>query len=102
MPASSATVPTFIVFDADVLIKLAQHPGNLEAIKTITKAVQDNTYHLVVPEPVLSAFNREKQPAAERYWKIQRDTIKKLRQLRQAFPFADDISAFADVEQRSG
>jgi hypothetical protein len=96
MPASSSSAPTSIIFDADVLIKLAQHPGNLAAIEAITKAVQENTYRLVVPEPVLSAFNREKQSAAERYWKVQRDTIKKLRQLRQAFSFADEISAFAD------
>ena len=62
----------------------------------ITNAVQDNTYRLVVPEPVLNAFNREKQNAAESYWKTQRETIKKLRQLRQAFSFAEEISTFAD------
>jgi hypothetical protein len=96
MAVSSPSATTSIIFDADVLIKLAQHPGNLAAIGAITNAVQDNTYRLVVPEPVLNAFNREKQNAAEAYWKTQRETIKKLRQLRQAFSFAEEISTFAD------
>jgi hypothetical protein len=95
MGSSNATA-TFIIFDADVLIKLAQHPANVKAIEAITRAVENGVYNLVVPEPVLAAFNREKERAAEAYWNAHRTTIKNLRYLGQALPNASEVAAFAD------
>src|SRR2546422_2187907 len=93
MTNSRAPSPTFLIFDADVLIKLAQHPANIEAIRAVTKAVERGSYCLVVPEPVLNAFDREKQKAADSYWNTQRASIKNL---RQAFSISSEITAFAD------
>src|SRR5450759_734037 len=96
MTNSDAPSPTFLILDADVLIKLAQHPANIEAIRGVTKAVERGEYRLVVPQPVLNAFNREKQNAADSYWNTQRTSIKRLRQLRGAFSISSEIAAFAD------
>src|ERR1019366_4499375 len=96
MTNSDAPSPTFLMLDADVLIKLAQHPANIEAIRAIARAVDRGLYRLVVPEPVLNAFNREKQNAADSYWNTQRTSIKKLRQLHEAFSISSEIIAFAD------
>jgi hypothetical protein len=53
MPPVSTDVPvpnsTSLVADADVLIKLAQHPTNLAAIDAISRAVDRGTYTLIVP-----------------------------------------------------
>ena len=100
MPRVSIDVPvpnsTALVADADVLIKLAQHPANLAAIDAISRAVDRGTYTLIVPAPVLNAFNREKVKAAERYWNTQRGTIRNLRQLRDVFSQPEEIRALAD------
>jgi hypothetical protein len=87
---------TSLVADADVLIKLAQHPANLAAISAISNAVDRGTYTLIVPEPVLNAFNREKVRAAENFWNTQRGTIRNLRLLRDVFSQPEEISALAD------
>jgi hypothetical protein len=95
--SSKLTGPTFFIFDADVLLKLAQHPANIEAIRAIAKKVATGTNRVVVPDPVLNAFNREKHHAAETFWKAQRSNIKGLRQLSLTLPLAaKDITPFAD------
>ena len=92
---------TSLVADADVLIKLAQHPANLAAIGAISKAVDRGTYTLIVPEPVLNAFNREKVRAAESFWNTQRGTIRNLRLLRDVFSQHRQPSAFRSrIERR--
>lgn len=86
----------FLVFDADVLIKLGQHPGNMEAIAAIRTAVDSGKFRLVVPEAVQNAFNREKQKAADSYWNTQRAYVKNFRQLRHVLPISGEITTFAD------
>jgi hypothetical protein len=63
-----AKVISTLIFDADVLITLGQHPSNLEAIKAIDNAVDRGRFELLVPEVVQNAFQPEKDAAAERYW----------------------------------
>lgn len=54
---------TGVLFDSDVLLKLGQHPANKDTIGAIKKAARSGNYALIVPEPVMSAFNQERAPA---------------------------------------
>jgi hypothetical protein len=73
--------PTGLLFDSDVLLKLGQHPANMDAIAAISKAVKNGEYSLIVPEPVNNAFMREATTAPERYWKSRRTSLQHMKSL---------------------
>lgn len=80
-----------LIFDADVLIVLGQHPGNLDAITAISEAVDGGTFELLVPEVVQNAFQREKDTAAKRFWSGLRSHVKGLQEIRDVLPDIDKL-----------
>jgi hypothetical protein len=87
-----------LIFDADVLITLAQHPENLAAITAIQKAIEtkDPWRELVVPQSVKEAYEREKEEAAHAYWATHRAAIRALRVLGDAVSDRERTKAIAD------
>jgi len=93
--------PTALLFDSDVLLKLGQHPANMEAIDAITKAVKSGGYTLIVPEPVSNAFKREATAAPERYWKSRRTSLQHMKSLADLSLDATDFQKhLAALESR--
>ncbi len=83
-----------LILDADVSLKLAEHPANLDAIQSITHLVQTGKFELVVPDVVAEAFKREKDEVPKRYWKTQRNYLRNARALEEA---ASDSGKFKSM-----
>ena len=93
--------PTGLLFDSDVLLKLAQHPANMNAIAAVAKAVKDCEYSLIVPEPVHNAFIREATAAPERYWKSRRTSLQHMKSLADLSPDPTDFQKHLDALESS-
>src|SRR5260370_26139150 len=63
VPSMAARV---LVLDADVLLKLALNPANVEAAEHLQVLIQGGSFELVLPENVLRAFARLQNEQCER------------------------------------